>query len=304
MADLAPRSQGTRATTTSPLTQIGGGTGLAPWLRQSSGAPITLRSRPMLGSGAAGEPAAPGSQQEILEEQEKLAEELRKESDAKIEEMHVGASTQPTAEQIAATMVYAPDNTAGEGGGSTVPPMSMGYSTMDPYGFGPDYSDWYDKTRGEGALAAEAKRYADLDAKNQLGSYESIYGEFPEDPAEQEVWFRRAGEGGARTVQEQDRIASNKDTELTESLIMSALAAGMGAAAGGAAAASMSTPIPTGIGGATFNATAPLLGTAGTVAGGLYSGGDLAAQQAFAQQLRYDPRETYVQRWERLQGQG
>ena len=61
---------------------------------------------------------------------------------------------------------------------------------------GPDFSEGYDAHYGSGAYSAEAKRYMELDAANQLGDYERLYGEFPEDPAAQEEWFRKAQAGG------------------------------------------------------------------------------------------------------------
>ena len=271
-ANFAMPPPGLRATTMNGPQQVGGGPqqvggpqqlgtygNPAPWLHQQTGNLPPLRPGPQLGAG----------QQQVIAQQQQLAQQLRDQGAQAAAQRHEQASVQPTAPALT------PDQQAA---GMT--------NAEDPYNFGPDYSDFYEKAHGAGSYGAEAKRFADLDKSNQLGSYESQYGEFPEDPAEMEQWFRRAGEGGARTAGMQDMVAQNKRTDLTEAGIMALLAAGMGAAAGGAAAAGASTPIPLGVGGATFNTTAPLIGAASTVAGGLAGVGgadypvSLAAQRA------------------------
>lgn len=110
-------------------------------------------------------------------------------------------------------------------GAATVP-------TEDPNAISGDVSDWYNAS-GRGDFATEASRYASLDATNQLGEYETLYGEFPDDSAAIEEWFRKAIEGGNRTRTEQDRISS--DSQIGDSEVMMALLAGGGVLVGSGA---------------------------------------------------------------------
>lgn len=92
----------------------------------------------------------------------------------------------------------------------------------------------YDAIYGAGAYDAEAKRYAELDASGQLGSYESLYGEYPESNPEQ--WFADAWAGGQATQIKQD-IASDASDPIqsfmdSPALPLSLFTAGMGATGG------------------------------------------------------------------------
>jgi hypothetical protein len=241
---------------------FGGAEGLAPWLRQGTAGFSPLQLGPQLGS----------SQAAKLAEQRALADQLRASSANTIANRKAAAGkpfseTYPTGAPAAPAgaeepRTYAPPTQEGVPSSSPdaldpgyqdqqfgghmdysgeVPTFIQGpVNQADPYGFGPDYSDFYNKAHGAGSYDSEAARYAALDKANQLGDYEALFGEFPEDdPAAMENWFRAAGTEGTRVAGQQDTIAQNRRTDLTEAGIMTALTLGMGALTGPAAAAGM-----------------------------------------------------------------
>lgn len=120
-------------------------------------------------------------------------------------------------------------------GGSWNDPVTgefhMGIDPRDPSGFGSDYA----KSRGRDVYNAEVKNYLNLWESDPDNQYFQMYGKLPVgDPVAFESWFRRANSGGNYIRGRQDMAAQNARTDLTEGLIMSALAAGMGGLAGAA----------------------------------------------------------------------
>lgn len=112
------------------------------------------------------------------------------------------------------------------------PLHSISGDQRDPYGFGSDYASYWAQAHGGGdAYNKEVARYIGLDPK-ELGQYENLYGKIPVgDPIAMERWFRRANSGGNYVASQQDRIAQNARTDMTEGAIMSAMMMGMGALA-------------------------------------------------------------------------
>lgn len=163
-----------------------------------------------------------------------------------------------------------------------IDPKSVGLVPTDRYG------EYYDAIHGAGALESEAQRYAQLEASNQLGGAEDLYGEFPDDWASQIAWFERAAEHGSATAIEQDRIAQNSRTELTEAAIMAAVSAWTGAAIGAAGAAGGAGALGEGGAGVMGLGTNELASglaaselPSGALAGPAYGGGGLGDASSF-----------------------
>jgi hypothetical protein len=252
--------------------------GLAPWLTQGSAAFSPMgRSSLQLGSGQAAK----------LAQQRALADQLRA---APVQDYDLWKNPKGSFGDIpdyeAPEKTYAPPEQEGVPSSSPdaldpgyqdqqfgahmdysgdVPTVIQGpQNKSDPYNFGPDYSDFYNKAHGAGSYDSEAARYAGLDKEDQLGDYEQLYGEFPEaDPTAMEDWFRRAGTGGTDMQLKQNMVAQNQRTELTEAIIPVLLSMGMAAITAPAAAGSLA-------GAATD--TVGSIG-AGTAAGGGFGGG-------------------------------
>jgi hypothetical protein len=144
--------------------------------------------------------------------------------------------------------------------------MGITPNERDPYNFGPDYATFYEGAHGKGSYDSEINRYLALAKEHPEESYWSMYGKLPTtDPIAMENWMRRANTGGSWTAGQQDRIASNADTELTEGLLMAALSMGMGALTGPVLAGGIM-----GTAGPTYG------GLAGSVASGLNNMPDYA----------------------------
>lgn len=88
-------------------------------------------------------------------------------------------------------------------------------------------------------IAASAPEYAQAWATQnpEYAGYWSTYGPWPATPQEQARWLIFANAGGRYTAQQQDMVASNKQTEMTEGLIFMATSALIGSMVGAWAAA-------------------------------------------------------------------
>ena len=171
---------------------------------------------------------------------------------------------------------------------------------------------WYEQINapghGAGSYDAEKTRFAQLDATNALGEYESIYGEYPE--ANPDAWFANAWKGGGELAEAQDQAATAGDFIESGGLAKAMIAAfaggaglealgGLGGAAGGAE--TFGSWMPGMTGGADFAGLSAAESGLGSLGGGSMGWEDfLQLASDGGEELAWDPTGAdaeYLQNW-------